>query len=870
MKKLAFILLAMVCGGLTILAQSPGLFNYQAVVRNSSGDLITNSDINFRISIREGSSQGTTVFSETQLVQSNSNGVCNLKIGDGNNITGSLSAIDWSSGTYFLQIETDASGGESFTETGTVQLLSVPYAMYANAVSNTDDADADSTNEIQDLNLDNNILTITGNPDATSISLAAYQGANTDNQELNLTGTDLSITGGNLIDVSSLVNDADADPTNELQNLTFSGDTLGLENGNHIIFPYDSSRWAINGQAIYYNTGNVGIGSSTPRSKLEVKADASFTVDDTLFSVKDKDGNIVFAVFPDGAKVYVNEGVKGRVGGFAVTGRNPTKAPLTEEEYLRVTPDSTRIWVTEDPTKARVGGFAVTGRNPTKGMSGDYLVVTSDSTRIYINDTTTTKHRVGGFAVTGRNPTKGPNDDYLTVTKDSTRIYFTESQTKGNVGGFAVTGRNPTKGDNNPVFVSNTDSTRIYTRDSIGGFGVKDTESGNSTSYMKLTPINYLIGHGSGELIKQDPLNDENGKHNMFFGYQAGKLAEYSYQNLFMGYQAGYHMSTGAWNVFIGNNAGYMANNALSNIFIGKEAGYNFTSGLHNIYIGTEAGREVNTSVYSNIYIGNNTGKNNNEGNYNTFVGSHAGFNNTGDDNTFLGNNCGFSNTGEHNVFLGSESGIYTGSGSKNICIGYRAGYRTTGTGNVFIGNSANNTNFSTVSYSNSIAIGDSVIVSGSNEIRIGNDNATSLYCSAPYESFVSGGIALYINSSGKIGTNNSSERYKKDIVNMESIDWLYNLRPVNFIYKEDSLNVMQYGLIAEEVNDVNPLFVNYNKNNQIETVYYNKLITPMLKAIQEHEEKNKQQQSQIDQLQKENEELKQKLNDIIEMLKKE
>lgn len=204
--------------------------------------------------------------------------------------------------------------------------------------------------------------------------------------------------------------------------------------------------WSVNSNYVILSneTGRVGIGTFTPNSKLEVKADSTFTSSDTLFAVKDQNGNIVFAVFPDGAKVYVNNGVKGSVGGFAVTGRNPTKADL-EEEYLMVTPDSTRIWVTES-TKASVGGFAVTGRNPTKGTeTGNYLSVTKDSTRIYVTESL--KGSVGGFAVTGRNPTKGAvTDNYLEVTKDSTRIYVTESTTKGSVGGFAVTGRNPTKG----------------------------------------------------------------------------------------------------------------------------------------------------------------------------------------------------------------------------------------------------------------------------------------------------------------------------------------------------------------------------------------------------------------------------------------
>ncbi len=637
MKKLAFILLAMVCGGFTILAQSPGLFNYQAVVRNSNGDLMINSDINFRISIREGSSDGTTVFSETHLVQSNSYGVCNLKIGDGNNITGSLSTIDWSSGTYFLQIETDVSGGESFTETGTVQLLSVPYAMYANAVSNTDDADAD--------------------------------------------------------------------PTNELQDLTFSGDTLSLENGNHIIFPYDSSHWAVNGQSIYYNTGNVGIGSSTPRSKLEVKADASFTVDDTLFSVKDKDGNIVFAVFPDGAKVYVNEGVKGRVGGFAVTGRNPTKAPLAEEEYLRVTPDSTRIWVTEDPTKARVGGFAVTGRNPTKGMSGDYLVVTSDSTRIYINDTTTAKRRVGGFAVTGRNPTKGPNDDYLRVTRDSTRVYITESTTKARVGGFAVTGRNPTKGVDYEFLKVTSDSTRIFTKDTVSGFGIGNLNTGAAESYLKLNPNNYLIGHNSGNNLTK-------GKYNSFMGYEAGYTTDIGSNNIFMGYKSGYTNDEGDGNLFIGNESGYSNMYGSSNVFLGYQAGYGNTEGDYNTYIGyksayTSSKGSYNTFIgyqsgtlnigQNNVFIGYMSGGNSPAGESNVFIGKNSGLNNKGQSNVFIGNETGINNEfGFSNIFIGNSSGNSNVSGDYNVFLGRDAGRdNQDGSLNVFLGNMSGQSNIS-------------------------------------------------------------------------------------------------------------------------------------------------------------------------------
>ena len=228
---------------------------------------------------------------------------------------------------------------------------------------------------------------------------------------------------------------------------------LVFDSDESVFYYYDGSAWinlskgqiwTVNSEYVILSNenGKVGIGTSTPNSKLEVQADASFTESDTLFAVKDKNGNIVFAVFPDGAKVYVNAGAKGTVGGFAVSGRNPAKATV-EENYLKVTPDSTRIWVNE-AAKGTVGGFAVSGRNPAKSTILNYFVSTADSTRVYINEGA--KGTVGGFAVSGRNPAKGITDNYMEVTKDSTRIYVTEDVVKGTVGGFAVSGRNPAKG----------------------------------------------------------------------------------------------------------------------------------------------------------------------------------------------------------------------------------------------------------------------------------------------------------------------------------------------------------------------------------------------------------------------------------------
>ncbi len=115
---------------------------------------------------------------------------------------------------------------------------------------------------------------------------------------------------------------------------------------------------------------------------------------------------------------------------------------------------------------------------------------------------------------------------------------------------------------------------------------------------------------------------------------------------------------------------------------------------------------------------------------------------------------------------------------------------------------------------------------------------------------------ALYIDDQGKIGYLSSSRRYKRAIRPMEDPGWLYRLRPVNFVYKDDPRGRMQYGLIAEEVAKVNPLFVSYDGKGRPETVAYDKLITPMLKALQE-------QQAEIERLKRQNEQLQARLEKI-------
>jgi len=127
--------------GLSLNAQAPQGFNYQATVRNSAGELIIKSNVYFKFNVIQGSQTAVPVFTETHYVPTDDLGQVNLVIGQGTPSTGTFSELDWSLGSYYLGIELSSNGTNDYVAMGTTQLLSVPYALYAqnsgNATSTT-------------------------------------------------------------------------------------------------------------------------------------------------------------------------------------------------------------------------------------------------------------------------------------------------------------------------------------------------------------------------------------------------------------------------------------------------------------------------------------------------------------------------------------------------------------------------------------------------------------------------------------------------------------------------------------------------------------------------------------------------------------
>ena len=116
---------------LSALAQAQQKFSYQTVIRNASNQLLVGQTVGIKISILQGSANGSAVYTETHAPQTNANGLATLEIGGGSLLTGNFANINWANGPFFVKTETDPNGGNNYTITNTSQLLSVPYALYA-------------------------------------------------------------------------------------------------------------------------------------------------------------------------------------------------------------------------------------------------------------------------------------------------------------------------------------------------------------------------------------------------------------------------------------------------------------------------------------------------------------------------------------------------------------------------------------------------------------------------------------------------------------------------------------------------------------------------------------------------------------------
>ena len=380
----------------------------------------------------------------------------------------------------------------------------------------------------------------------------------------------------------------------------------------------------------------------------------------------------------------------------------------------------------------------------------------------------------------------------VTGTQGATVVSTVDGQTAANVAAATVLANAATN--------LNT-ANAIVRRDSTGSFAAEVVSVVDSIASGNFVLSTTASTSTAGNIMKgADPFIHNFGTNNTFVGQNAGNFTMTGAGgNTAIGVNAFTANTTGQSCVAVGYNALLSHTTGISNVAIGNSALRATTTANHNIGLGSNT-LLVNTTGARNVALGDSTLNANVTGNNNVAVGKDTLFFSRGSDNTAIGYNAGGNlSTGGSNIMIGSLAGSGLTTGSGNIYISVNAG----------AGGEAVTTRIGTLQ--------TRCFIAGIRGVTTGNANA----------------VAVLIDSNGQLGTVSSSEKVKHHIEDMagQSSDVL-NLRPVTFIYNEDKSNTKQYGLIAEEVDEVFPGIVVHDQNGQPETVQYHVLPVLLLNEM--------------------------------------
>lgn len=323
------------------------------------------------------------------------------------------------------------------------------------------------------------------------------------------------------------------------------------------------------------------------------------------------------------------------------------------------------------------------------------------------------------------------------------------------------------------------------------------------------TSFNTAVGAGT--------LLSNTADENTAVGAAALLLNTTGESNTAVGVTALLNNTGGSFNTAIGGQA-LFHNTANANTATGVQTLYQNTTGQGNVANGTQV-LYFNTTGEFNTAAGFNALEKNTTGNNNTATGSRALFNNTiGQENTAIGTLALFSNaTGSINTAVGERALLNNTGGAGNTAIGYLAG------SNLTIGD-------------DNICIGNVGVAGDAGVIRIGESFIGATYIAGISGQTAPGGAAVFVNGDGKLGTSTSSARFKDEIKPMaEASEALFALQPVTFRYKKeiDPKGIPQFGLVAEEVEEVNPDLIIRDREGKPQTVRYEQINAMLLNEFQ-------------------------------------
>ena len=451
LRKMVAVFCLMIAMVATVDAQNS--FAYQAVIRSANGDLVSEKQVSLRFSLKYNDE---VVYSETHKTTTNKYGSVQVKVGEGQKVSGDFAKVPWHTMQVMMQIEVDPAGGDSYSvNLGAIQLQPAPYAMHAASTGLVFDSSSPKSGsgalfEVKDKN-GNPVFAVfpdgvrvyvddaDGKPIQTGFAVAGRRAAK-DGEEANL----FSVTNEG---TRVTVDDSEDKP---------------MATG----FAVAGRRAAKDGESDLFTVSSAG-------TQIYLDTDANGKPMQTGFAVagrraaKDGENDKYLEINSDGTHVYIDDEGKPIQTGFAVAGRRAAKG--SNDKYLEVTADGTKVFVDANGKPIQTG-FAVAGRRAAKGKKLKLFEVNSFGTHIYIDeDADGDKPIQTGFAVAGRRAAKdGDHEKYVVIDADGTIIYVDYEEAKAMQTGFAVAGRRAAKdgSPNSILTVNNQDGTRVYIDDS--------------------------------------------------------------------------------------------------------------------------------------------------------------------------------------------------------------------------------------------------------------------------------------------------------------------------------------------------------------------------------------------------------------------
>ena len=577
-----------------------------------------------------------------------------------------------------------------------------------------------------------------------------------------------------------------------------------------------------------------------------------------LFEVKDASDNTVLEISNDGLRVF-NEG--------------DTLMVISSSEIKAFIDESAK-------DKALSRSFSITTSAASGKGQDDVVNIASDGLRVFSaneNLMDITQGNITAYIDTSFSFNVTSTDggklatDVLEVASDATKMrkgddgdqYTDFSPENVFIGLNAGTNTDPgvpldADGKNN-VFVGNQSGEENTS-------GRQNTSVGvNAGKNNQISHCNVYVGSFAGE-------ENTNGG-NVFVGNEAGRYGRNSFQdpdigggfsNTFIGYTCGRYV-TGNANTFVGMSSGVLTATGSENVFMGLQAGYNCPGGNGNVYIGKGAGYGFSTP---------------NLGSDNVYIGKSSGLKATGSGNVFIGKDSGFDETGSNRLIIDNSmiaTPLIYGEFDNNL-VRINGDLDVTGTATVSTLSAGNTTVNGILSTTGNTIVGGILTATGNanlngaqtwvnhdmvnnNGLFIKNKDATDPW---HFYEYSTGDLKLYFNGilrgswdqTNGVYTSSSDKRFKKNIEEFTNVlDKLMLLSPkrYNFISQNDS-EQKYIGLIAQDVKELFPAFVQYNEEDDKYTMDYAGLSVVAIQAIKE-------QQEEIDNLRSEIEEIKKLLN---------